>query len=167
MKELFRLPNQLPLFFLLKLVLLFIVAGEPGRSGLKLSDEDIERRPRYLRTEDGRMLDDGLAGASELPLASILLVCWSSDAGARSVDSAAGGKPASCGKKEVVGVGWESRGPLPGVGGRGLSGGESRGAGMGVPSVREKFMGASVSGWYLSGILSIFSRQFRWCNQDD
>ena len=46
-------------------------------------------------------------------------------------------------------LGCESRGPLPGVGGRGVSGGESSGAGIEVPSVREKFMGASVSGWYL------------------
>jgi hypothetical protein len=38
---------------------------------------------------------------------------------------------------------------LPGVGGRGLSGGESGGAGIEVPSVREKLMGVSVSGLYL------------------
>jgi hypothetical protein len=38
---------------------------------------------------------------------------------------------------------------LPGVGGRGVSGGESGGAGIDVPSVREKLMGVSVNGLYL------------------
>jgi hypothetical protein len=41
------------------------------------------------------------------------------------------------------------------VGGRGVSGGESGGAGIDVPSVREKLMGVNVSGWYLgTAILS-------------
>jgi len=43
-------------------------------------------------------------------------------------------------------VGCDDSGPLPGVGGRGVSGGLSSGAGIEVPSVREKLMGASVSG---------------------
>lgn len=38
---------------------------------------------------------------------------------------------------------------MPGVGGRGVSGGESGGAGIEVPSVREKLMGVSVNGLYL------------------
>lgn len=54
-----------------------------------------------------------------------------------------------CGKTAEEGVGCEDRGPLPGVGGRGDSGGESGGAGIEVPSVREKLMGVSVSGLYL------------------
>ena len=48
-----------------------------------------------------------------------------------------------------MGVGCEDRGPFPGVGGRGVSGGVSSGAGIEVPSVREKLMGVRVSGWYL------------------
>jgi hypothetical protein len=46
-------------------------------------------------------------------------------------------------------VGCDDRGPFPGVGGRGVSGGESGGAGIDVPSVREKLMGVSVNGLYL------------------
>jgi hypothetical protein len=45
-------------------------------------------------------------------------------------------------------VGCDERGPLPGVGGRGVSGGESGGAGIEVPSVREKLIGVRVRGWY-------------------
>jgi hypothetical protein len=48
-----------------------------------------------------------------------------------------------------MGVGCDDSGPLPGVGGRGVCGGESGGAGIEVPSVREKLMGVSVRGWYL------------------
>jgi hypothetical protein len=47
-----------------------------------------------------------------------------------------------------LGVGCEDSGPFPGVGGRGVCGGLSSGAGMPVPSVREKFMGVSVRGLY-------------------
>jgi hypothetical protein len=46
-------------------------------------------------------------------------------------------------------VGCDERGPFPGVGGRGVSGGESGGAGIDVPSVREKLIGVSVNGLYL------------------
>ena len=53
-----------------------------------------------------------------------------------------GGKPGD------FGVGCDDRGPLPGVGGRGVSGGLSSGAGIEVPSVREKLMGVSVSGFH-------------------
>jgi hypothetical protein len=63
MNELFLFPNQLPLFFLVKLGLLSTVAGEPGRSDLRLSEDDSGRRPRNLRTEEGRLLE-GLAGPS-------------------------------------------------------------------------------------------------------
>jgi hypothetical protein len=52
-----------------------------------------------------------------------------------------------------MGVGCDERGPFPGVGGRGASG-ESIGAGMDVPSVREKLMGVSVRGWYLVPAIS-------------
>lgn len=52
-----------------------------------------------------------------------------------------------------MGVGCDERGPFPGVGGRGVSGGESGGAGIEVPSVREKLMGERVSGWYLFGAM--------------
>jgi len=49
----------------------------------------------------------------------------------------------------TAGVGCDESGPLPGVGGRGVSGGESGGAGIEVPSVRLKFTGERVSGVYL------------------
>ena len=48
-----------------------------------------------------------------------------------------------------MGVGCDESGPFPGVGGRGVSGGVSAGAGIDVPSVREKLMGFRVRGWYL------------------
>lgn len=53
------------------------------------------------------------------------------------------------GKTADCGVGCDDSGPLPGVGGRGDSGGESSGAGIDVPSVSEKLMGVSVNGLYL------------------
>lgn len=60
--KVFLLPNQLPLFLRLKLgAWLLIVAGEPGRSVLRLSDEESVRMPRNLRTEPGRLLE-GLVG---------------------------------------------------------------------------------------------------------
>ena len=135
--ELFLLPNQLPLFFLDRLGLLSVVAGEPGLSEARLSDEDIGWRPRNLRTEDGRF-PDGLVGDS-VPL-EVISRSWGPD---ESLDVVPAGKVAD------VGVGCESSGPLPGVGGRGLSGGESRGAGIEVPSVREIGVMFSVSGVYL------------------
>lgn len=52
-------------------------------------------------------------------------------------------------------MGCDERGPLPGVGGRGVSGGESSGAGIEVPSVSEKLMGASVNGLNLEGIAAV------------
>lgn len=58
-----------------------------------------------------------------------------------------------------MGVGCEERGPFPGVGGRGASG-ESVGAGIEVPSVREKLMGVSVRGWYLVPAMSRKSGDF-------
>jgi hypothetical protein len=48
-----------------------------------------------------------------------------------------------------LGVGCDDRGPFPGVGGRGVSGGVSSGAGIWVPSVKEKLIGVNVSGLYL------------------
>lgn len=53
-----------------------------------------------------------------------------------------------------LGVGCDESGPLPGVGGRGVSGGESSGAGIEVPSVSEKLMGASVNGLNLEGMVA-------------
>lgn len=142
---LFLLPNHPLLFFLDRLGLLSTVAGDPGLSDFRLSDDDNGRRPRNLRTERGR-LPDGLVGDSVL-LLSFVDVFRRCELAVESVDSLGGGELSSSGKKEVVGVGCESRGPLPGVGGRGVSGGESGGAGIEVPSVREKLMGVKVRGW--------------------
>ena len=50
-------------------------------------------------------------------------------------------------------VGCELRGPSIGVGSRGTSGGESGGAGMDVPSVREKLTGSKDSGSNRLGIV--------------
>ena len=76
--------------------------------------------------------------------------------GSGTADSSEGfplGEPTCVGGKPGdFGVGCEERGPLPGVGGRGVSGGESGGAGIEVPSVSEKLMGASVNGLNLAGI---------------
>lgn len=135
---LFLLLNQLPLFFLLSSSLLSTVDGDPGRLELRLSDDDNERKPRNLRIEPGRLLL-GLVGDSVLPASDALV--W------RSSESELG--LVCCGRAPEIGVGCDESGPLPGVGGRGVSGGESSGAGMEVPSVREKSMGVSVRGWYV------------------
>lgn len=142
----FLLPNQLPLFLLLRLgAWLLIVAGEPGLwSDFKLSLDDSVRMPRNLRTDAGRLLE-GLVGDMAL-VASLVRLCWrwpsaeSSDALPGGGDSVCGGEPGD------FGVGCDDSGPFPGVGGRGDSGGLSSGAGIDVPSVREKLMGESVSG---------------------
>lgn len=146
--ELFLLPNQLPLFFLVRLGLLSTVAGDPGLSDLRLSEDERGRSPRNFRTDEGR-LPDGLVGDSVLLLSWSDVAWWSCDSVTPSAESFGGDVSRFCGKKPDVGVGWESRGPLPGVGGRGVWGGESGGAGIEVPSVREKLIGVRVSGWYL------------------
>lgn len=146
--KLFFLPNQLPLFLRDRLgAWLLMVAGEPGLSDFKLSEDDKVRSPRNLRTEAGRRAD-GLVG-DMAPLAS--WVCeW--PRGAAAVESSESlpcvGEPLCGGKPGDLGVGCDDSGPLPGVGGRGVSGGLSRGAGIWVPSVSEKLMGVSVSGLY-------------------
>ena len=50
----------------------------------------------------------------------------------------------------MAAVGCEERGPLLGVGSRGVKGGEAGGAGMEVPSVREKLIGERVRGVYFA-----------------
>lgn len=144
----FFLPNQLPLFLLDRLgAWLLMVAGEPGLSDFKLSDDDNVRRPKNFRTDDGR-LDVGLAGDKVVLAASLLRA---RRACSSAVDSSEALPLVSlwCGKTADMGVGCDERGPLPGVGGRGVSGGVSGGAGIDVPSVREKLMGVSVSGLYV------------------
>jgi hypothetical protein len=140
----FFLPNQLLLFLLVNVgVWLLMVAGEPGLSDFKLSEDESVRSPKNLRTDEGRLC--GLVGDNVLLAASLVrLWCsWSSPSLALPfVDSL-------CGNTGDFGVGCDERGPFPGVGGRGVSGGESSGAGIVVPSVRETLMGVSVSGLYL------------------
>lgn len=115
--------------------------------------------PRNLRTEAGR-LPVGLAGEMVLLAASLVRPgrVWTSGEGASSKGFSGGGESLSGeslwgeslwgGESGDLGVGCDESGPRPGVGGRGVSGGLSRGAGIEVPSVREKLMGVSVNGLY-------------------
>jgi hypothetical protein len=131
---LFRLPNQLPLFFRLRDGLLSTVDGLPGRSVaelLRLSELLSVRRPKNFRTDDGRF-------------PKLLWVGESEEAMETSVD-ALGSPFADSANVPTMGVGCDESGPLPGVGGRGVSGGESGGAGIEVPSVRLKLTGVSCS----------------------
>ena len=100
--------------------------------------------PRNLRTDAGRLLE-GLVGDMAL-VASLVRLCWRC-ASAESSDALPGGGDSVCGGEPGdFGVGCDDSGPFPGVGGRGDSGGLSSGAGIDVPSVKEKLMGESVSG---------------------
>lgn len=147
----FFLPNQLLLFLRDNVgAWLFTVAGEPGLSDLKLSFEGSERSPRNFRTEPGRRCV-GLAGDIKLLVASLVRLCCNCSSVAWS--------PCALpfGKTSVLGVGCEDSGPWPGVGGRGVSGGESGGAGIEVPSVREKLTGVSCNGFHLPTMLRSLS----------
>lgn len=144
----FLLPNQLPLFLLDRLgAWLLMVAGEPGLSDLRLSEDDSVRMPRNFRTEAGRLLD-GLAGDMVLPASFVRVWCSGVPTTESSDALPKGGESFAVGEPGDFGVGCDESGPLPGVGGRGVSGGLSSGAGIGVPSVREKFIGVSVNGLY-------------------
>lgn len=160
---LFFLPNQLLLFLRVNVgAWLFIVAGEPGRSDLKLSLDGSDRRPRNFRTDEGRRCV-GLVGDSMLLAAS--LVREGCSCSMSSPDDSPCALPfgaASLGKAAALGVGCDERGPLPGVGGRGVSGGESGGAGIEVPSVREKLMGVSVSGFHLPTAMAGDDGRLQW-----
>lgn len=74
----FFLPNQLPLFLLVRLgAWLLMVAGEPGLSDFRLSDDERVRKPRNLRTDDGRLSGcRGLVG--DKVLAASLVCVWCS-----------------------------------------------------------------------------------------
>lgn len=132
-----------------------MVAGEPGLPDFRLSDEDSGRRPRNWRTDDGRR--DGLVGDKELLAASLVRLCcnWPSVVASPEPLPLT---PVPSGNSADSGVGCDDSGPLPGVGGRGVSGGESSGAGIDVPSVREKLMGVSVSGLYLPTAMVLSQR---------
>jgi hypothetical protein len=71
----FFFPNQLPLFLLVKLgAWLLMVAGEPGLSDFRLSDDERVRKPKNLRTDDGRRSGcRGLVGDSMLVASYSLL----------------------------------------------------------------------------------------------
>ena len=88
MKVLFLFPNQLPLFFLVRLgwSCEFTVADDPGRSDLALSED---WKPRNLRTEDGRR-PVGLVGEKLLAL-SFVVVWWRACSPAESDESLEGG----------------------------------------------------------------------------
>jgi hypothetical protein len=136
-----------------------MVAGEPGlSSGCRLSRDDSVRRPRNCRTEDGRRFcEPGLVGDRPPSAASLVRPRVTGSSGAaESSDGFPLGEPTCVGGRPGdLGVGCDERGPLPGVGGRGVSGGESSGAGIEVPSVSEKLMGASVNGLNLAGIAAV------------
>jgi hypothetical protein len=136
-----------------------MVAGEPGLSSCcRLSFDESVRRPRNWRTEDGRRFcDPGLVG-DRPPLAASLVrprVTGGSVAVESSYALSRGEPTLCCGKMGDLGVGCDDSGPFPGVGGRGVSGGESSGAGIDVPSVSEKLMGSSVNGLNLGGIAAV------------
>ena len=156
MKALLRLPNQPALFLRPRLGLpLSVVLGEPGRSAVAWSLDAGGRRPSSLRTDDGRLpCAGGLSGGGDRVLSLVLAgASWSVDAdGGTVVDDtapstdgfgAAGGgaapplRDASC-----FGLGWPALSAA-----RGGLGGESGGAGIEVPSVREKSTGVKLSGW--------------------
>jgi hypothetical protein len=120
------------------------VAGEPGLSVLRLSDDDSVRMPRNVRTDAGRLFE-GLVGDILLAASLVRLWCSCAPAVESSDGLPKGGDACRGGEAGDLGVGCDDSGPRPGVGGRGLSG---SGAGIEVPSVREKFMGVSVSGLY-------------------
>lgn len=122
------------------------MAGEPGLSDFRLSDDDRVRRPRNFRTDPGRFVE-GLVGDIELA-ASLVRDCWCGPSVTESSDALPCVAPFCGGKPGDLGVGCEDSGPCPGVGGRGVSGGLSSGAGIEVPSVREKLIGVSVSGFH-------------------
>ncbi len=113
------------------------------------------RRPRNWRTEDGRRVcEPGLVG--ERPPSAASLVLPRVTGGSGATESSDVFEPTCCcGETGDFGVGCDESGPLPGVGGRGVSGGESSGAGIEVPSVREKLIGASVNGLNFVGIAAI------------
>jgi hypothetical protein len=161
MKELLRRPNQLVLFLRVSVCfwLLMVSAGELGRSSLRLSDDGRVRRPRNLRTDEGRRwVGDklplgrsgtgcsGCSGCSGFSGCSGCSVCSVCSALSESVASES--PVLRWGKAGDMGVGCEERGPWPAAGARGVAGGESRGAGIEVPSVREKLTGVNVSGLY-------------------
>lgn len=145
-ENVFFLPNQLPLFLLDRLGWLLIVAGEPGLSDFRLSDDDSVRRPKNFRTDPGRLVE-GLVGDIELA-ASLVRAFWCCPSATESSDALPWAAPFCGGKPDDFGVGCDDSGPCPGVGGRGVWGGLSSGAGMVVPSVREKLIGVSVSGFH-------------------
>lgn len=133
----FLFPNQLPLFRRDRLgVWLLMVAGDPGRSDCRLSVEDRVRSPRNLRTEPGRRPVE-LVGDARLPVSPTRL--W------RCCGSPG---PSALSWPGDVGVECDGGGPVPGSDGRGEAGGLSRGAGMVVPSVKERLTGVRVSGLY-------------------
>jgi hypothetical protein len=124
-----------------------MVAGEPGLSDCRLSDEESVRRPRNFRTDDGRLC--GLVGDSSVLLAASLVRGLWNGSSAIASSCPLPFVPLLSGKTSDCGVGCDDKGPFPGVGGRGDSGGESSGAGIDVPSVSEKLIGVRVSGLYL------------------
>jgi hypothetical protein len=161
MKELLRRPNQLVLFLRVSVCfwLLIVSAGELGRSSLRLSDDGRVRRPRNLRTDEGRRwvgdrLPMGCSGTGCSGCSSCSGFCGCSGCSDCSgcsgwTESVASESPVlRWGKTGDMGVGCEERGPWPAAGARGVAGGESRGAGIEVPSVREKLTGVNVSGLY-------------------
>jgi hypothetical protein len=111
--------------------------GVPKRECLSFSDL-MERSESSLRTVDGRLPGGDWAGDSMLPFKSPMVPFSLLE----EPDGEEGNAPGI-----MSGVaGCEDNGPQPEVGGSGVAGGESNGAGMFVPSVREKDTGVIVRG---------------------
>jgi hypothetical protein len=117
--------------------------------------ERIERKDSSLRTEEGRLRprDGDCTGESivgfKSPNVSFSLP--------ESPDDDLGNVP---GIWSGV-VGCDDSGPPPDVAGRGVAGGESRGAGIFVPSVREKDTGVIVRGLNAGGAMFGTNDEYR------
>ena len=113
----------------------------------------MDRRESKRRTEEGRFFSTvgEVGGERKCPfcglVGSLLLV---SETGSEAGD---GGKAPGIFEEPFGVVGCEVRGPPSEVGGLGVCGGESGGAGMFVPSVREKETGVMVSGLKAGGAI--------------
>lgn len=169
-----RLLNQLPLFLRSRMFGRGVgpsdeFCGLVGRLFRRLSDEEAERKPKKRRTDEGRLLlltlpAVGVGLNTFFEPGEPGLVLTVATLSVRPRVSPLTGPPVwlelslelCLGFVEAMGssewlswgdVGCDESGPRPGVGGRpGVAGGDSGGAGISVPAVRENSMGLISSG---------------------